>query len=91
MSETTFYVVIAVIYIVTTITIYIINAKRSKANQWKNKKTGEIYRIYAMSINTTNSRDGEEEISYYKKGCDPRKLLFNRNTHEFYTKFEKEE
>lgn len=56
---------------------------------WRNKKNGNLYRVFGPSINTTNSRDGEAEVSYYKDGANPEDLLFNRELSEFHKKFER--
>lgn len=54
-------------------------------NMWKNKKTGELYRIEAFITNTTNAQDGQRMVLYYKERNEY--TMFAREENEFYEKF----
>jgi len=54
--------------------------------EWKHIKSGEIYTVTGMRVNTTNSSDGHLMVEYQGKG-----LKFVRELKEFKKKFEKVE
>jgi hypothetical protein len=58
----------------------------NKFTIWRNKKTGELYRIYDKAIDCTNERDGINVIIYGLKSNDNQ--TFVREESEFYEKFE---
>ena len=53
---------------------------------WINKKSGKEYLVMGVSIDCTNSRDGERNIVYVSVTDWS---LYNRCESEFYSKFEK--
>lgn len=53
---------------------------------WRNKKSGDLYRIYDKAIDVTNERDGLNVIVYGPKSNDNQ--TFVREESEFYEKFE---
>lgn len=53
---------------------------------WKNKKTGNIYRLLAYGIDSTNERDGLKVIIYCPD--DNEHSIYVREEEEFFSKFE---
>ncbi len=53
---------------------------------WRNKKTGELYRVYGKALDVTNRRDNLKMIIYSPKSNDNQ--TFVREESEFYEKFE---
>jgi hypothetical protein len=54
---------------------------------WKNKKTGELYRVEDRAIDCTTGRDGLQVIIYHLKSSSIQAIV--REASEFYEKFER--
>ena len=56
--------------------------------KYRNKKTGEIYRVLAFGVDKTNSRDGVSVVIYTP---DSEHVIYVREQVEFELKFEEVE
>lgn len=54
-----------------------------KSGIYKNKKTGNEYKVLFTVINCTNAEDGQEMVAYIGGG-----KIFVREINEFFEKFE---
>lgn len=54
-----------------------------KSGIYKNKKTGNEYKVLFTVINTTNAQDGQEMVVYTRDD-----KIFAREINEFFEKFE---
>jgi len=55
-----------------------------KSGRWEHVKTGNIYNVINVVINTTNENDGQTMVLYQREG-----MMFVRESKEFLEKFVK--
>ena len=63
------------------------NVEPARGQRWKHLKTGHIYRVIKVVINSTNDRNGQKMVEYRVSRPAKSETVFVREISEFQDKF----